>query len=124
MSGNHRAFRGLAVGVVLAGCAIGLASPASAELTDGTYQANYELAGVHPWVVTSCGDGCKNVQWDNGERTGTDTYYLNGNIWTTGAPRDEINNVKTIDNNTLAATNELDLMGTHIAERTQLVKNG
>lgn len=30
--------RGFALGVVLAGCALGLASPASAELTDGTYQ--------------------------------------------------------------------------------------
>ncbi|HKV19320.1 MAG TPA: hypothetical protein VJR50_09810 [Mycobacterium sp.] len=40
--------RGLLAAAVFAGAAIGLASPASADLTDGTYQENYELAGVHP----------------------------------------------------------------------------
>jgi hypothetical protein len=116
--------RGLAVGVVLAGAAVGLASPASADLTDGTYQANYDFGGSHPWVVTSCGAGCKSVQWDSGDATGTDTYRLNGNTWTTGAPKGEINSVNTIDNNTLVATNTADLMGDHIVGRAQLVKNG
>jgi hypothetical protein len=36
---------------------------------------------------------------------------LNGTTWTTGAPAGELNNVKTIDDKTLAAINELDLMG-------------
>jgi hypothetical protein len=116
--------RGLAVGVVLAGAAVALAAPASADLTDGTYQANYDVAGSHPWVVTSCGAGCKSIQWDNGEKSGTDTYHLNGNTWTVGAPTGKYNSVKTIDNNTLAGTNEADFMGDHIVERFQLVKNG
>ena len=104
--------------------AVGLAAPASADLTDGTYQANYDVAGSHPWVVTSCGAGCKSIQWDNGEKSGTDTYHLNGNTWTVGAPTGKYNSVKTIDNNTLAGTNEADFMGDHIVERFQLVKNG
>jgi hypothetical protein len=116
--------RGIAVGAVLAGVAVALAAPASADLTDGAYQANYENAGSHPWVVTSCGAGCKSVQWENGEKSGTETYHLNGNTWTSDGPTNKYNAVRTIDNNTLVATNEADLMGEHIVERAQLVKNG
>jgi hypothetical protein len=116
--------RGLAVGVALAGAAVGLASPASAELTDGNYQGNLEINGSsHPWVVTPCGAGCKSVQWDTGDATGTDTYHLNGNIWT-AEPSGTTNLTKTIDNNTLLATLEGDVLGKHLVQRTQLVKNG
>jgi hypothetical protein len=116
--------RSLAVGIVVAGVAIGSAAPASADLTDGTYQANYEHGGTHPWVVSSCGAGCKSIQWDNGEHTGTETYHLNGSTWTTGAPEGKFNSVRKIDNNALAGTNEADFMGDHIVERYQLVKDG
>jgi hypothetical protein len=94
MSGNHRALRGLAVGVVLAGCAIGLASPASADLTDGTYTMTYlSQPGPAPatLVVTSCGTGCKQVQLGSYAPL---EYRLEGNTWTAGD--------KTIDNSTLA----------------------
>ena len=94
--------RGLAAGVVLAGCAIGLASPASAELTDGTYQLTYLAApGPAPKtiVVTSCGDGCKRSQIV-GPFNAVE-YHLQGDTWTApsldGFP-------KTIDNNTLAGS--------------------
>jgi len=108
---------------VMAGAALGLAAPASADLTDGNYQATYESNGaIHPWVVTSCGASCKSVQWDSGDATGTDTYHLSGHIWTaepTGLP----NTTKTIDNNTLLATLEGEVFDKHIVQRTQLVKN-
>jgi len=104
--------------------AVGLASPAAADLTDGAYTANYDIAGSHPWFVTSCGAGCKSIQWDNGTRSGTDTYQLSGNTWTApGSPGSAIS-VRTIDNNTLAGANEIDFMGQKKFERFQLVKNG
>lgn len=109
---------------VLLSAALGLATPASAELTDGSYQAIYEINGSsHPWVVTPCGAGCKSVQWDSGDATGTDTYHLSGNIWTAEVPGLP-NATKTIDNNTLLVTLEGDVLGKHLVERTQLVKNG
>jgi hypothetical protein len=114
----------LTVGPGLLIAAIGLAAPAAADLTDGTYQANYERAGSHPWVVISCGAECKSIQWDNGEKTGTDTYHLSGNTWTMEAPSGKFNVVKTIDNTTLAGANEADFMGEHIVERFSLVKAG
>jgi major membrane immunogen (membrane-anchored lipoprotein) len=94
--------RGLAVSVVLAGCAIGLASPASAELTDGTYQLTYSAdPGPAPKtiVVTSCGDGCKLSQIV-GPYNAVE-YHLQGDTWT--APSAD-GSVMTIDNNTLAGT--------------------
>jgi hypothetical protein len=94
--------RKLGVGAVLVGAAIGLAGPASAELTDGTYQLTY-LANPGPEprtvVVTSCGDGCKRFQIP-GPYTPLD-YHLQGDTWTaTGAD----GNTQTINNNTLAGT--------------------
>ena len=94
--------RGLAVGVVLAGAAVGLASPASAELVDGTYQLRY-LVDPSPTpdtvVVTSCGAGCKRVQI-SGPYAPSD-YHLQGNTWTAAS---EAGSPITIDNNTLAGS--------------------
>ncbi|WP_157546018.1 hypothetical protein [Mycobacterium sp. IS-1742] len=98
MGGNLRALRGLAVGVVLAGCAIGLASPASAELVDGTYQETFEGGSSSTTkVVTSCGSGCKLVRAANGT---TFEFHLQGNTWTATAPSGA--SVVTINNDTLA----------------------
>ena len=94
--------RGLAVGAVLAGCAVGLAAPASAELTDGTYQLTYVANPGPPprtIVVTSCGDGCKHAQIV-GPYTATE-YHLQGNTWTAPAADGSL---MTIDNNTLAGS--------------------
>jgi hypothetical protein len=94
--------RGLAVGVVLAGCAIGLASPASAELTDGTYQLTY-LTNPDPTpktvVITSCGADCKRFQIP-GPYEPLD-YHLQGDTWTATSKE---GHTQTIDNNTLAGT--------------------
>ncbi len=93
---------GVIAGAAVVGAAIGLASPASAELTDGTYQMTY-LASPDPapvtMVITSCGDGCKHVQvvgpYEPLE------YHLQGDTWTAPA---EDGSTKTIDNNTLAGS--------------------
>jgi hypothetical protein len=92
--------RGLAVGAVLAGRAIGLASPASAELTDGTYQMTYLVDPGPPdtIVITSCGAGCKHWQM-NGPYTAVE-YHLQGDTWTAPSPDGPM----TVDNNTLAGS--------------------
>jgi hypothetical protein len=101
MSGNHRALRGLAVGAVLAGCAIGLASPASAELTDGTYELTYQGdPAPRNLIVTSCGDGCKHGQIVGAADPGGVDFHLQGNAWIA----DSAGTVVTIDNNTLGGS--------------------
>lgn len=94
--------RGLAAAVVLTGCAIGLASPASAELTDGTYEMTYPTDGDGPpprtIVVTSCGAGCIRTQVAGPYNA--DEWHLQGDTWTAMAN----GSVKTINNNTLAGT--------------------
>lgn len=102
MNRNDRAIRGLVVGGVLAGCAIGLAGPASAELTDGTYQLTYVADGgppPRPMVVTSCGDGCKHTQIVGPYNASE--FHLQGDTWT--APSAD-GSLMTIDNNTLAGS--------------------
>ena len=92
---------GLAAGVVLAGCAIGLASPASADLTDGTYQVTYQGdPAPRTLIVTSCGDGCKHTQIA-GALEAMD-FHLQGNTWT----GDSASPVVTIDNNTLGGSSD------------------
>ena len=102
MGGTTTSIRGLAVGAGLVGCAIGLAGPASAELTDGTYEMTY-LANPGPpprtIVITSCGDGCKHTQIV-GPYEATE-YHLQGNTWTAPAPDGF---PRTIDNDTLAGS--------------------
>jgi hypothetical protein len=46
--------------IVLAGAALGLASPASADLS-GTYTITYGTGNSATWTVTPCGPGCANV---------------------------------------------------------------
>ncbi len=93
--------RGLAAGVLLAGAAVGLAAPASADLVDGSYQLTYsEPDGPPPttWIVTSCGAGCKTLQSPPYDPT---DWHLQGSTWT--APSED-GSTHTIDNNTLAGS--------------------
>ena len=93
--------RGLAIGVVLAGTAIGLASPAWAELTPGDYTATMLDAGASgkkvgssvSWPATPCGPDCMHINaWD---------LHLQGNTWTgTDANGAQV----SVDNNTLTLT--------------------
>jgi hypothetical protein len=108
--------RGVAVGVALAGAAIGVASPASAELGEGSYAINSTGGGggmqIHSqWVVTPCGQDCLTVRFSNGEST---DFHLEGNTWT------GINAAGctwTVDNNSLAGRNSCSVP-------IQLTKNG
>jgi hypothetical protein len=78
----HTITRGVIAGAAVVGAAIGLAGPASAELTDGTYQITYigDPSPSQNMVVNSCGDGCKHIQIV-GPYEPVD-YHLQGNIWT------------------------------------------
>jgi hypothetical protein len=82
---------------VVAGAAVGLASPASAELTDGTYEITYIGDPSPPinMLVTSCGAGCKHTQIAGAG--GSVDFHLHGNTWT-GQSEDA---TVTIDNDTL-----------------------
>lgn len=80
--------------------AVAFAAPASADLTDGTYQMTYSDGAAPPstWVVTSCGAGCKRLQRAPYEPL---DYHLQGNTWTATSSEGK---VQTIDNNTLAGS--------------------
>ncbi len=93
----------------LIGAGIGLAGPANAELTAGTYDGAYinasggELKGE--WVFTSCGPNCLSVPTQNGARE----LRLQGNTWTSvvNETLDDGTTIActmTIDNNTLTGS--------------------
>lgn len=105
--------RGLAVGVVLAGAAVGLATPASAELTDGTYALTYsgDSSPHDNFVVTSCGDGCKHGQILGA--AGPVDFHLQGSNWTAVTSS---GTTVTIDDSSLA--------GSSAGNAFQLVKVG
>lgn len=90
--------RGLIIGAVFAGAAVGLAPPASAELLDGTYQVSYDNGVSKTWVLTSCGEGCKTVQVDGAPESME--YRLQGSSWTFITPSGVT--VYSIDNASLA----------------------
>jgi hypothetical protein len=111
--------RAVAVGVVLAGAAIGVASLASAELGEGSYAVNSTGGGggmgIHSqWVVTPCGQGCLTVRFSNGETT---DFHLQGNTWT-GA--NAAGCIWTVDNNSLAGLDHCPAISIDV----QLTKNG
>ena|SRR5581483_8230713 len=104
--------------------AVGLAATASAELTDGTYQATYEHGSSTAWVVASCGAGCKTIQFTNSAGVAfNDRYTLNGSTWTT-TPTGEFHRTSIIDNGTLAGTDTSDFAGEPVVLHFQLVKTG
>ena len=83
----------------MAGAALGLAAPASAELTDGTYQMTYFDGSSSPGnlVATSCGAGCRHIQVGAAEPL---DFHLQGTMWTAKAEGGMV----TIDNNSLAGS--------------------
>jgi hypothetical protein len=113
---------------VAAGAAVGLATPASAELVDGTYNRN-AVGGPrgpgeeHPTtvVITSCGAGCKHVEYP-GTNVPPEDYRLSGNIWTYENPDRKI--IETIDNDTLATTLGSTAANFGLVMHGQLVKAG
>lgn len=112
---------------ILAGAAVGLAAPASAELLDGTYEVtNYtsssgaQTGGSKTWVISSCGAGCKRVNVP-GDTTGGNEYHLQGNTWTCITPSGAT--VYTIDDTSLVGS--VGMPGDDTPDATyQLVKAG
>ena len=108
--------RCMAVGIVLAGAAVGFAGPASAQLDEGSYTWTVTgggPAGLHSqWVLTPCGQSCLNVQFSNGETT---DFHLQGNTWT---GTNSAGCAMTIDNKSLAGRNNCGGL------EYQLTKNG
>jgi hypothetical protein len=90
---------------VLAGAAVGLASPASAELIDGTYQRTGDGSAGSTFsektiVVTSCGAGCENLA----QTLLSDEVvqmHLDGKTWT---GTNSFGDALTIDNDSLTGT--------------------
>ena len=93
--------------------AVGLAAPASAELTDGTYQQTFIGESTPPktMVVSPCGAGCKHAQVA-GAAASLD-FHLDGSTWTASMPS---GSAVTIDNDSLA--------GSFDGDAFQLVKVG
>jgi hypothetical protein len=106
-----------ALAAVMAGAAVGLASPASAELLDGTYDQTNPDGHTVAVVFTSCGADCKHADYP-GTSAPQREYHLKGNTWT--ASIGKYNEVETIDNDTLAYTMTSSVAGNH----AQLVKVG
>lgn len=97
--------RAAAFSAVLAGASIGLASPASADLVDGTYTATMGsgATSTNTWVVTSCGPGCAHVEVP-GLPNGTRDLRLEGSTWseTSDIDGDGVSCTTTVDNASLA----------------------
>jgi hypothetical protein len=106
--------RGLAVGAVVAGAALGLANPASAESLSGTYTATVtdviDSVGPGPirvgatmtWALTSCGADCTRLEVNPPNPEHLLDLHLQGNSWT-GGP-DSVECTKKIDTAASAAT--------------------
>lgn len=96
--------RGLAAGVLLAGAAVGLASPASADPTAGEYTATIidpgatQEKGPWRWSLLPCGQDC--VHLAAGSGPGWD-LHRQGNVWT---GTDAANFTVILDNDSLVAT--------------------
>jgi hypothetical protein len=82
--------RGLAAGVVLAGAAVGLAGPASAEPLSGTYSATFNSSSGEmqtragdtlTFVLTPCGPDCTHLANPSEPSTDKDLHLL-GSLWT------------------------------------------
>jgi hypothetical protein len=69
--------------IVLAGAAVGLANPASADLS-GTYNFATDNGGTATWTITPCGAGCANVAATNVIAFGGQASPWNGTAELTG----------------------------------------
>jgi hypothetical protein len=90
---------------MMAGAAVGLASPASAALLDGTYERTGDgpagsMFAEATVVVTSCGTGCKNLA---GTLKSDEVVqlHLQGTTWT---GTNSLHDVLTVDNDSLTGS--------------------
>lgn len=104
-----KAARIAALATLVAGASIGLAGPAYAELTDGSYtmtitESNqFKVGQNQTWQVGSCGPDCRHV-----EVAGGDTPYdfrLAGSTWNASQPTGQAHGFTTsVDDGSLAGT--------------------
>ena len=106
-----------AVAAVIAGAAVGLAGPASADPASGNYTGTmvdgggrYEVGDSKPWTINPCGPDCISAG-----TAGSPQHQLHrqGNLW--------IGDYETLDENTLIVSFHPP-SGEHFA--IQLTKNG
>lgn len=103
-----------ALAATLAGAAVGLAAPASADLTPGTYQftvieSSFLKPGpVATWVATSCGTDCMQVnQTAPGAQEEVNLeFHRDGATWTAVHDMGSIPTKVTVDNGSLAGLSE------------------
>jgi hypothetical protein len=89
----------LGVTAVVAGVAVGLAAPASAEPLSGTYSAVLGNGGTaRTWVFTPCGPGCASLEID--PPSTSRELHQQGNTWS--GTNDGC--TTTVDSVTLAGT--------------------
>jgi hypothetical protein len=95
--------RGLALGLILGGAAVGLAGPASAEATAGNYTATIidpgesHKTGSTSWSLAPCGPDCLDLISPNKPLW---QLHRQGNVWTGS---DDTNDV-SLDNDSLVLT--------------------
>jgi hypothetical protein len=101
-------YRGLVVGVVLAGAAVTLAGPASAGPLSGDYTATVTDGGgfvkvgtAQTWTFTPCGPDCTHYQTKG---TNAGDLHLQGNTWTGTNASKSGDCTNTLDNNSLVFT--------------------
>lgn len=79
----------------LAGAALGLASPASAEPPSGTYTATVtdvtaagpppiEIGGTMIWAMTPCGADCTHLEINPPNAKGQEDLHMQGGSWANG----------------------------------------
>ncbi|MFL0179224.1 hypothetical protein [Mycobacterium sp. SMC-15] len=98
-----------ALATLVAGASVGLAGPAKADLTDGSYTMTmtesdqFKVGQTQTWNVGSCGPDCRHVEVAGGD-TPYD-FHLAGNSWTAAQPSGQSHGfTTTVDNNSLAGT--------------------
>jgi hypothetical protein len=109
--------RASAVAVVIAGSAVGLAGPASADPLGGTYTAEIRgdvspMTETQTWVFTPCGPDCTNLSI--GEGFPVREMHLQGNTWAAIPYGDGGTCSTTIDNTTLAGETGCAPMSFHV----------
>ena len=124
--------RRLAVGVVLAGAAVGLASPASAEPPSGNYTAtvttgnpaiDLNIGDTVPVTFTPCGSDCTHLQLGEIEAFQSD-LHLQGDAWTGTRTTNTGDHVCTYTMDSKVSVLTSDCPGYRSAIAYALTKNG
>jgi hypothetical protein len=102
--------RAMAVAAVLAGAAVGMAGPASAEPLSGPYTTTIidgggikENGSTSIWTLASCGPDCTRLQTASGFAF---DLHPQGNTWTGSFDEAGVTCTSTLDNSSLLLTRQ------------------